>query len=101
MGLIPVLAERLRELRLRHQLTQEEAADLVGVSIRFYQTLESGRKKQVWLETVERLAEPYGLAAWQLIGPALPEGTRLVRTVSGSAIHYRSRKGPYSKARSS
>lgn len=97
MPLVPLLAARLRELRVRHQLTQEEAAELVGVSMRFYQLLESGRKKQVWLETVERLASPYGLEAWQLIGPVLPADTEVLRSVSESAIHYKSRKGPYKK----
>ncbi|MEY4488663.1 MAG: Helix-turn-helix domain [Verrucomicrobiota bacterium] len=95
--LIPLLASRMRELRLRHDLTQEEAADLVGVSMRFYQTLESGRKKQVWLETVDRLAEPFGLEAWQLLGPDLPATTNLTRVVQQSSIHYKSRKGPYGR----
>ena len=97
MLLVPLIASRLRELRLRHGLTQEQAAELVGVSMRFYQLLKSGHKKQVWLETVERLAVPYGLAAWQLIGPELPVDTQLTRAVAESTIHYRSRKGPYRK----
>jgi len=98
MSLIVTIAERLRELRVRHGLTQEEAAELVGVNMRFYQLLESGRKKQMWLETVERLAASYGLAAWQLLGPELPAKTELAAKVTGSSIHYnRLRKGPYRK----
>jgi len=65
--------------------------------MRFYQLLESGRKKQVWLETVEKLATPYGLEVWQLIGPELPNGTKPSRPVADSKIHYRARKGPYQK----
>ncbi len=67
--------------------------------MRFYQTLESGTKKQLWLETVEKLARPYGLEAWQLLAPKLPEDTELSHTVAESSVHYRSRKGPYRKGR--
>ncbi len=97
MALVALIAGRIRELRARHGLTQEEAAQLIGMDMKFYQLLESGRKKQVWLETVERLASPYSLAAWQLIGPELPTDTKLTHTVAESTIHYRSRKGPYRK----
>ncbi len=97
MPLVPLLADRLRQLRVRHGLTQEETAELVGVSLRFYQVLESGRKKQVWLETVERLAAPFGLEVWQLLGPKLPAATRLQSAVPESVIHYQGRRGPYRK----
>jgi len=63
--------------------------------MRFYQVLESGSKKQVWLETVERLASPFGIEAWQLISPQLPENTHVTQAGGGSSIHYRARKGPY------
>lgn len=98
MSLVVTIAGRLRELRVRHGLTQEEAAELVGVSMRFYQLLESGRKKQMWLETAERLAASYGLEAWQLIGRELPEKTEPAAKITESTIHYnRRRKGPYRK----
>ncbi|RRJ97324.1 XRE family transcriptional regulator [Opitutaceae bacterium TAV4] len=98
MILINTIADRLRELRVRHGLTQEEAAELVGVNMRFYQLLESGRKKQMWLETVERLAASYGMEPWQLIGPKLPVVTKPQGNVVKSSIHYRRvRKGPYRK----
>lgn len=96
MSLVPLIADRLRQLRVRHALTQEETAELVGVSLRFYQLLESGRKKQVWVETVERLAAPFGLEIWQFLGPELPAGTQLQSAVAESTIHYR-RRGPYRK----
>lgn len=65
--------------------------------MRFYQVLESGGKKQIWLETVERLAKPFGIEAWQLISPQLPDDTHVPQARGGSAIHYRARKGPYRK----
>ena len=99
MTLIPLIADRLRALRMRHGLTQEEAAELMELSLRFYQLLESGRKKQIWLETVERAAAAYGLAACDLIGPQLPEHSRVQRAPAQSSVHYkRRRRGPYGVA---
>ena len=73
------LSARLRRLRLRHDLTQEGFAEIIGFSYKFYQQIESGRKKQVWLETVERLAAGFGLEAWQLLAPEEPEQTNITR----------------------
>ena len=99
MSLIPLVADRLRALRLRHELTQEEAAELMDLSLRFYQVLESGRKKQIWLETVERAAAAFGLAACDLIGPQLPEHSHVQRVPAESSVHYkRRRRGPYGGA---
>ncbi len=99
MSLVPLIALRLRELRTRHGLTQEEAAELVGVSMRFYQHIESGNKKQIWLETVERLGSAFGLEVWQFLGPTLPSVTQVPSGVTKSKIHYRSRRGPYIKGK--
>lgn len=97
MSLVPLVAERMRELRHRHGLTQEEAAELVGVSLRFYQMIESGRKKQIWLETIERLAAAFNLEGWELLGPVLPKRSQVAQAVPESAVHYR-RRGPYTGA---
>lgn len=67
--------------------------------MRFYQVLESGRKKQVWLETVERLAESFGLQTWQFLGPTLPDKTALQRAPAKSSIHYKARRGAYRKGK--
>ena len=66
---IPQLAQRLRELRRRSGLTQERFAEKAGLSYKFYQQIETGRKKQIWLETVERIAAGFGLEVWELLGP--------------------------------
>jgi transcriptional regulator with XRE-family HTH domain len=81
------LSRRLRELRLRHGLTQEEYADIAGVSYKFYQQIESGRKKQVWLETVERLAAGYGLEAWEILAPQEPTKVTLAGVRRSSRVH--------------
>lgn len=94
MGLIPLIASRLRALRSRHNLTQEEFAQTAGFSFKFYQQLETGRKKQIWLETVERLAAAYGVDPWKFIGPSIPAKTKLVKKTAASNVHYRTRKRP-------
>jgi len=96
MELVKLISERIIELRYRHGLTQEETAKLIGLSMRHYQTVEAGRKKKIWLGTVETLARAFGLEVWQLVGPELPEQTKLQFDVVKSSIHYqRQRKGPY------
>ena len=75
MATLLALAFRLRRLRQRHALTQEEFAEAIGLSYKFYQQIEAGRKKQIWLETVERLAAGFGLQAWQLLAPDEPVHT--------------------------
>lgn len=66
------LAENLKYLRLRADidLTQEQVAEAAGFEFKFYQKLENGKKPQIKLETVERLAKPFGLQVWQLLAPA-------------------------------
>jgi transcriptional regulator with XRE-family HTH domain len=97
MPLNQLIASRLRELRVRHRLTQEETSELVGVSLRFYQLLESGRKKQMWVGTLERLALSFGLQPWQLIAPELPAESAPAKIPGDSAVHHRKRRGAYNK----
>ncbi len=66
------LAQRLRLLRRARGLTQEQFAEHAGLSYKFYQQIESGRKKQVWLETLDRIAAGFGLESWQLLSPTPP-----------------------------
>ena len=99
MDLIQLIAFRIRELRLRHGLTQEEAAELVGVSMRYYQMIEAGRKKEIFLGTLKALARAYGLEPWQLIGPDFFTQSKPQFDVAKSALHnHRHRKGPHQKS---
>ena len=95
MDLVQLIAFRIRELRLKHSLTQEEAAELVGVSMRYYQMIEAGRKKEMFLGTVKALAYAFGLEPWQLIGPDFFSQSKPQFDVTKSAIHnHHQRKGP-------
>lgn len=63
------LQRRLRVLREHFRLTQHDVAALAGIDYKFYQQIESPRKKQIWLETVVRLAAVYELELWQFFHP--------------------------------
>ena len=60
------LGERLRELRQRHGLTQEQAAALIGMEYKYYQMIEWGRKN-LRLDTMARIANAYHLDVWDLV----------------------------------
>jgi transcriptional regulator with XRE-family HTH domain len=55
------IASRLRQLRNLAALSQEQAADLVGVTFKYYQRLESGTVLGIRISTVEKAAKAYGI----------------------------------------
>lgn len=72
------LLRRLRDIRKAHGLTQEAFAEMAGMSYKYYQAVEAGRKVELRFSTLERLANAYGLEVWELLAPAQPK-TRLLR----------------------
>jgi len=72
------LLNRLKHLRDAHGLTQEQFAEMSGISYKYYQAVETGRKQELRLSTLERLAAAYGIEVWQLLAPAAPK-TKLPR----------------------
>jgi len=66
---LPILLKRLKTLRKEQGLSQERFAELAGISYKYYQHIESGRKPDLRLSTLERLAAAYGLGVWQLLLP--------------------------------
>jgi transcriptional regulator with XRE-family HTH domain len=55
------VASRLRQLRSQASLSQEQAADLVSLTFKYYQRLESGAVLGMRLSTVEKIAKAYGI----------------------------------------
>lgn len=64
---------RLRELRKLHGLSQEKFSEISGFSYKFYQLIEIGRKNDLRLSSLERLAEAYGIEVHELLGPDTPK----------------------------
>jgi transcriptional regulator with XRE-family HTH domain len=67
------LISRLRGLRKLHGITQEQFAELSGFSYKFYQLIEIGRKCDLRLSSLERLAKAYGIEVHELLGPEVPK----------------------------
>ena len=62
-------AQKLRQERKKSGLTQEEMAELIGVSARYYQMLESKKPSAVTIDTIEKLAKVLKIPAWKLLAP--------------------------------
>ena len=54
-------------------MTQEAFAELAGMSYKYYQAVEAGRKAELRFSTLERLAAAYGIDVWELLAPPVPE----------------------------
>jgi len=65
-------------LRLRSGLTQAEFAEVAGFTLKVYQHIEAGRRSNLQLKTLDRIAWAYGLTIHKLFAPELSE-IRLAR----------------------
>jgi transcriptional regulator with XRE-family HTH domain len=86
------LRGRLRELRELHAITQEEFAHMAGLDYKFYQSIEAGRRKEIRVSTLEKIAKAYGIEVYQLLAPELPK-TKLADFSRGKARHILKRTG--------
>lgn len=60
------LMARVKQIRLAHGLTQEQFAERAGLDYKYYQHVEAGRKPNLGLETLIKLAKGCGLELRQL-----------------------------------
>jgi transcriptional regulator with XRE-family HTH domain len=61
------LLARVRGLRKKLGLSQEAFAERAGLKYKHYQQVEAGRKSDMRLSTLEKLAEACGLELWELL----------------------------------
>jgi transcriptional regulator with XRE-family HTH domain len=61
------LLARVKQLREAHGLTQEAFAEKSGLDYKYYQSVEAGRRRDLRLSTLEKLAKACGLKLWQLL----------------------------------
>jgi HTH-type transcriptional regulator/antitoxin HipB len=80
------VAVRIRRVRRRQRLTQEQVATRLAIALRNYQRLESGTQN-LTLKTVERVAEALGVDVGELVDavPSLPPGELLLVGGTGDA----------------
>ncbi len=84
MVLVEFIAARLRELRARHGLTQEQVAAVLETDLKWYQRVE-WCAKDVRASSIDRMAAVFGLTATEFLAAELPK-TRVPRTAA-SAPH--------------
>lgn len=61
------LARKLKQHRNKAKLTQENVAELIGVSVRYYQMLESQKPTAVKIDTIEKLAKAFKINPSKLL----------------------------------
>ena len=83
------IAQRLKDLRKLSKLTQEEFAEHADMNYRYYQHLESGRKKFLRIDTIERICRAYGIEVWEFFYTQLPQLRMNVNKNIKSNIHRR------------
>ena len=87
------IARRMKDLRLLCGLTQEEFAEHAEIAYKFYQHLESGRKRLIRIDTIMRLAKAYNLELWEFFYPKLPAALKIrIKKNINSSPHYKKRR---------
>jgi transcriptional regulator with XRE-family HTH domain len=64
--------KRLKALRRKHGLTQEQFSEMSGIAYKYYQQLEAGRKRDLRLSTLQRISTAYGIEVHQLLARREP-----------------------------
>lgn len=72
--LLERLTQRIRQLREQRGLTQEAFAEQAQISYKYYQAIEAGRRADLRLSTLERLAKAHHIEIWELLLPQMPVG---------------------------
>lgn len=57
----------MKALREALGLSQEAFAEKAGLGYKYYQHVESGRRRDIRLSTIEKLAKACGLELWKLL----------------------------------
>ena len=61
------LAKRLKQLRNRNKLTQEEMAEKLEMDLRYYQRLESAKPNAVKIDTIDKIAKALKISPSKLL----------------------------------
>jgi len=61
------LIRRIKNLRQQKELTQESFAERAQISYKYYQAIEAGRKRDLRLSTLSKLAEAHQLSLGEFL----------------------------------
>ena len=79
------LLARVKQRREGLGLTQEAFAERAGLGYKYYQSVEAGRRRDIRLSTIEKLAKACDLKLWELLKVDDP-----LPAVAEAAAHSRS-----------
>ena len=88
---LQLLSEHLKQLRERHNLTQESLAQMSGVAYKYYQEIEGCRRANLEILTLEKIAGVFGLEAFHLFSSKLPS-TKVKPMLTAEAPHNRRKR---------
>jgi transcriptional regulator with XRE-family HTH domain len=77
------LLANIKQLRRASGLTQEEFAEQAGFSYKYYQAVEAGRKRDLRISTLDRLAEAYRVDVTELLAIKLIVPKHIRRKTNG------------------
>ncbi len=63
-----MLAQNIKKLRKQHKLSQEQLAYKAGITYSTLIKLESGANKNPTIETVQKLANAFGVGLDEMVG---------------------------------
>jgi transcriptional regulator with XRE-family HTH domain len=86
------VAARLREIRERTFLSQEQASQLTGITFNYYQKLESGKVVGIRLTTIEKAAKAFGLDVPEFFSKRKPK-MKSIRVAPPPHRHAKGRNG--------
>jgi transcriptional regulator with XRE-family HTH domain len=73
------LADNLRRLRARRELTQEGLSEKSGIEYKYLQKIEGASVVGLRMHTLERLADALGVECWELLTPMSDGVTKPVK----------------------
>lgn len=65
--IVKQLGQRIRALRKKYKLTQEELAGRSRISLKYIQNLEGKNPQNPSLEILQKLSDGFGIPLWQLL----------------------------------
>ncbi|MBX5467976.1 MAG: helix-turn-helix transcriptional regulator [Firmicutes bacterium] len=84
---------RMRKVRKMRRMTQQEVADLLGISRDYYQKIESGVRSPN-LRLIQRFCDQLGVPQSVLLGEENPEASLMAKWPKGYYILRRAAEGP-------
>lgn len=86
-----LLTGRLKQWREQHGLTQEQFAERADLKYKHYQAIEAGRKIDIRISTLEKLARGCGAQPWELLAPV--ERFAMAAEAPGKYVGAKMRRG--------